>query len=228
LRGSGLGALRVLGGKLNASNLRTVGNVVITRGSTAEIFDSEFEPLGALDIGIDVSSDSYLAIFGSTIANFQHGIRVVQSAIDMGNTDLTGNEAGGVRLEQGSAAQFNDVNIADNVGPGIDVRDNSTMTLFSGVLDGNSVGVSVSGSSHLRLGAVRIQDSVDGSGVVLADSSSVEAFTRDGAGDLRITGNSGWGIECAPAPQVSQLTGNAIDATTVSGNGLGQVTCPGF
>ncbi len=86
----------------------------------------------------------------------------------------------------------------------------------------------VSGGSHARLRETTIiRNAHAGSGVLILDSSSVEAFPGELA-LLQVSGNSGWGIECGPAPQVPQLTGGAFGPSTVFGNGLGQISCPGF
>ena len=234
LRWSGQGeALRVLKGQVAAGGLRVVGAVSALRGSTVELFNSEIS--GAAEAsetggnGVYVGSNSYLGIFNSTIAgSLLRGIQVQGGVLEAGNTHLEGNAAGGLLVERGGSATLQQLTSSDNPGPGLEVRDNATAHLdVQSVIAHNTVGVRVGEGSHVHLGSVSIESNT-GSGVVIADASSVDALFRlvGGGGPLRVTGNGGWGVDCAPSPEVPQLTGN-FDAATVFGNAAGQINCPG-
>ncbi len=132
VRFSGLGvAINVLGAKLNANDLRIVGGVSVSRGSTAEVFDSQIDaPPGAPEsAGILVEGNSYLGVFGSTIGNFANGIRALQSVVEVGiGTTLVDNSVAGLLLEEGSSALLR-ATVSSQTGVGVDVRDGSTASV---------------------------------------------------------------------------------------------------
>jgi hypothetical protein len=79
--------------------------------------------------------------------------------------------------------------------------------------------VAVMGASSVALGDAVIRENSP-HGLHLMDTS-VAAFN----GGNEITGNSGYGILCDPAPAVAQAFGNP---GTVSGNSAGEISCPGL
>jgi hypothetical protein len=227
-------ALRVLGGQMAAAHLSVQGAVTVHAGSSVELFTSTIsgasQPAFDGGNGLSVSGNSYVALFDTTITNnLLHGIEADGSILYLRNIRLEGNPSGGLSLTGGSSAVLQRFVARNNGGAGIEVTQNSAVTVDLGFAEigtfitGNAEGLHVGDGSHASVGAVSIEGNV-GSGVFIGDSSSVRAQTFGGP---RITANGHFGIECGPPPQVPQLLGT-INASHVFGNASGQISCPGF
>ncbi len=111
----------------------------------------------------------------------------------------------------GSEIELEGATVANNSGNGIKV------SLGSSVLLGNfNVSFTeVSGNT--------------GNGILVNDTSVIGAITL---GSAVVKNNDLWGVFCEQAPAVAQITRHALgftlDATTVFGNTVAQIDCPGI
>ncbi len=152
--------------------------------------------------------------------NGSNGIEAAFGArIKLGNTQVLRNGGTGIALSE-SRGELHGSRVADNVAFGVAVDFGSSAKLdlgtvverngWSGVMGGGPAVIVADGS-------VAIRNNLD-HGVMLGD---VSAF-KSGA---QITGNTGWGVLCAPDPDVRGIHGGPF--ANVSSNGTGQVNCPG-
>lgn len=126
-------------------------------------------------------------------------------------TDVLGNGQGGAMAWLGSGISLDGATVANNTGNGIIVVGGSSVLLGdSGVLV-----TEVSGNT--------------GNGILVNDTSVIGAITL---GSAVVKNNDLRGVFCEQAPAVAQITRHAVgftlDATTVFGNTVGQIDCPGI
>lgn len=247
----GLGLTVGGGGAATAENVlvtdaRTGLNVTVNSHLRVRTSVIENGELGAL-----VGRDSFLWASDTTFRNNARGFEVADGAVQFVRGILEGNNAGtGISARGGSQVSLGDVTIrnhsfgvvlqsatlaarasvmANNTIGALSMSNGSTASLDGGtIVEDNNAGVYVVGGSSIALGEVTIRRN-QRFGIRLADVSVVAG----GAGST-ITANSGWGVLCAPAPAVPQISegvpdgGFSLTATNVFGNIAGQINCPGI
>jgi hypothetical protein len=219
----GSGALRVLTGQLAGANLRFErGGISVLRNSTVELFGPVVIE-GAGDLGIAVWEDSYAFVSNCEIHDSAlTAVDVRSSAFATNNCLIERSGEVGIRARKSRLDLFM-VEIVDSAETGVQAETGSSIQLSGGIgagsrIAGSIVGLAVSGGSTVLLGESTIEENTDG--VVLSDASVLQP---DWPYTMRVTGNTGAGVRCAPTPAVPQLGG--LSAGQVFGNGEDFVDC---
>ncbi len=135
-------------------------------------------------------------------------------------TAVRHNSGHGVQVDAGGAIWIIGLpRIHDNGGDGIFVSGGDALLQEARVDHNGGSGVAVFGASSLTVHSSEIRDNA-ADGVRVGDTS-VAIFSNDSTVD----GNAGFGVACEGSPSSALLVG---DVGTVSGNGAGQISCPGF
>jgi hypothetical protein len=140
-----------------------------------------------------------------------HGATVTQNAT-------------GLFLAWGASAAVNDSLVVANAGDGVSMNSGSVLMLGGGtrVEDNAHNGVSATGTCSVvanNQSAVRANHD---DGIYLSETA--ELFINNAS----IEDNGGWGVRCAPLPDVVGIHGSfGIDPGKVGPNALGRVSCPG-
>jgi hypothetical protein len=239
------GAFTAVG--LQVSNLSA--GIEVAQSALGEVFDSVIENnLSGVSAG-----QADLGLFDCTVRNNRaSGVSVIGGRLSVSGGAIEANRFSGVSATASSLAILTGVSVTDNsqfgilasfgslvaVQPGTSISRNAlgglrVQNAAIGSLTGTVVvenngggGVTVVDGSFFRMAVgagpgPRISGNT-GNGISLFDTSLAA-----GTGSLQITGNTGWGVLCAPSPAVAQVTG-AFNATTVTGNTTGQISCPGL
>jgi hypothetical protein len=141
---------------------------------------------------------------------------------------VTNSRSAGVAIELGSTALLIGTGISGSGFVGLQVLGGSSVEVDAPAIieDNGSTGVQVMDGSVVRLASrpgspVTVRDN-RGDGFFLDDTSTVQ-----GSPETSVTGNTGWGVFCSDPPAVALVQGG-FSATTVTGNGAGQIHCPGL
>ncbi len=179
-------------------------------------------------LGVSVSGGTLHVVGGSITGQGLWGVSVLeQASATLIGTHVDDNLVGLFLTGGATASLGSGARLHNNTAEGARVWEDSILFLGTGALveDSGSHGVAVRGGSLV----VPIQSTIrnnGGSGIYLTDTSL--AGSRGSGNDPEISGNSGWGVFCEPAPAVAQIQQPGYAAASVFNNGAGQMSCPGF
>jgi hypothetical protein len=174
--------------------------------------------------------------------NAANGI-VVEGLLLLTNSVIQDNGSNGIDAAFGARIKLSNSQVLRNRGSGIALTGSRGELYDSRVADNVAFGVAVDAGSSLRLGMQAVVEGNGWSGVmgsgqamIVADSSAAIRNNLDHGvmlGDVsvlhsgaQITGNTHWGVLCAPDPAVAGIHGGPW--INVSGNLAGQINCPGL
>lgn len=196
--------------------------------------------------GVVVSEGGSINLFGTIIRGFTNGMGVANGgSAYLDSVLIEGGTAAcagcGAIIVQGSVNLFSST-ISNNAGDGIVVQVGGKVSIIQGVISGNAAGVTSRG------GSVYIQETGilgnDGAGIVARNLTSLQVvhgrIAGNGGDGIRlgdvsflevggfteITGNSGWGLYCSPAPAVAQYTEEFPGSMVAHDNVSGDISCP--
>jgi Tfp pilus assembly protein PilX len=196
-----------------------------------------------------VEADGTVAVQDSQIArNGGAGLRV-EGRADVSGTELDGN-GGGVRVYLGGIVRMDGGSVTNSRNAGVAVELGSTALLIgTGISGSGFVGLQALGGSSVEVDAPTIIEDNGGTGVQVMDGSVVRLASSPGrpvtvrnnrgdgfflddtstvqaSSETLVTGNDRWGVFCSDPPAVTMVQG--FSAATVTGNGAGQIHCPGL
>lgn len=206
LQGGSSGLQLSGGSSVTASNLVISGaasGARVTLGSHLALSNSVIENNG---VGIQASLGARITLIDTTIHQHSFGVVLQSSFLSAFSSVIADSVIGGVSMSLGSTASLGNATIVENNGVlGMYAVGGSSISLMDATIRGNGAG-----------------------GVRLADVSVIS-----GNPSASIVANGGWGVLCAPAPAVPQISeaipngGISLGAANVHGNTAGQINCPG-
>lgn len=184
--------------------------VYAAEGGTVYIWRSTVSDNGR---GVSANGGASVQIRESKVENNrQNGVEALHnSEVAISNDSrVAGNGEDGIMAAFSSAANIVDTTVENNLGRGINVNNGSTVGLFA-----ESRGVQVT---------------ANGADGVLLQDFSLGFFVAHAPQSLQITGNGGWGINCAgpsavASRQASSYPGPFPSPLILSGNGSGMTNC---
>jgi hypothetical protein len=190
--------------KLVGLTARDVGvGITASEGGTVQVLNGHVH--NTRSWGVSATAHSVVSLESTTIENTVVGLFLVAGSTGSlaGPTVIRNSTAAGVRVwEQSFLSAGGGSVIERNGGDGVEIMDASLFAPFR----------------------VRISDN-RGDGISVSDTSVSRGGTGAGT-DPEIRNNGGWGIACASAPAVAQVSGRGYDALLVTGNALGASNCP--
>ncbi len=214
LAGGSVGLVAQEGTAFRANDIHVHGATdpgVMVAGASARLENSTVEDNGGE--GILAFNGARVTLEGGIVQN--NGLLGVLvkggSSAFIVQTDVLGNGQGGAMAWLGSGISLDGATVANNTGNGITVVGGSSVLLGdSGVLV-----TEVSGNT--------------GNGILVNDTSVIGAIT---VGSAVVKNNDLWGVFCEQAPAVAQITKIglvfSLNSTTVFGNTVAQIDCPGI
>jgi parallel beta helix pectate lyase-like protein len=197
-----------------------------------------------------VEAEGTLAVQDSQITrNSGAGLRV-EGRADVSGTALDDNGTG-LRVYLGGIVVTDGGSVTNSRNTGVAVELGSTALLIgTGISGSGFVGLQALGGSSVEVDAPTIIENngstgvqvMDGSVVRLASSPGRPVTVRNNRGDgfflddtstvqasseTLVSGNDRWGVFCSDPPAVAMVQGG-FSAATVTGNGAGQIHCPGL
>lgn len=228
IEGGGIGVALRAGTSLqlvSSSVFKSIESGIKSQGGHLDLRKCNVYDNGANGVGI---ASARLEMSSSkVVGNGTWGVSVIDNASATITSTTIANNAVGVFLRVGGHAGLGTgANISANRLEGIRVWDSATLILGAGaVVEGNGAsGVWASGASVVVPQVTTIRNNA-GDGIAAYDTSLV---TSTAGLNPVITGNTGWGIRCEPAPGDARLAAPGFGPAIVFGNGAGQLSCPGF
>lgn len=207
------GVLQVVGGVVDNSSEAVLveGGHVSLQGTVVR--NSGLRGLFAANGGSIMARDTIVENSADT------GVQVNQGgSIVFERGTIRNNRSLGVAMHGSSGVFAGGASITDNAS-GIGLFNGSRVAFGDAIVRNNGdVGILLIGGSSIRPQNLLVENNAS-NGIVLVDTSVAEFD-----GTSQVINNGGWGIFCQPSPAVAQLSG---PPGVVSGNGAGQVSCPG-
>jgi hypothetical protein len=206
--------------------------------------------LSGAGFGLWVGLGSRVSVFDTTIQdNMGHAV-MVSGTLSLTNSTVTGAGNVGVGGSPGAVVVLQSSSVVDNAGTGLSLGGARGLVHFNSHIERNgSNGILLYGGSSVSIIESSISNNT-GFGLVVAGGSSAEITpgtvvngnTWDGiivhdvsvlrllgdpSSQTQVMNNGRWGVFCDPSPAVAQIA-EATSGVVVTGNTLGQVSCPGW
>lgn len=194
--------------------------------------------------GLDTDRGSHVTLRGTTIRNLTGvgayaglGGSVYAQGVTVEGCDT------GIQINQGGSLELDGGTVRNNLRLGVALHGSAASFYGGATITGNAqIGVGMFNGARLAVGDAVIENTT-GLGLLLLGGAAVRPenlIVRGNASDgiflhdtsvletgsgLQVLNNGGWGIFCAPAPEVPQIDGTP---GPVTGNAAGQINCPGL